>query len=336
MLLIQVLILLFLLFAYIFPQFYISELTMSFLPYMIILTAIIFVFNIFGIFSGKSKSILREKTSLRTKFILFDVKVLATIFAGILFILFFTKYTSFYQWLNNIEPELKTWDIQVLYANIKETNNNYSGIIKTIEKYQPDVVMFVEFADHHDKNLKKYLWNNYQYINRTTWSQKFVWSMVFSKYPVRSLSENYKQWMRRYGYFGLHKEWKVYYFYLVHTSSPSSWKYFHMRNDQLDLFTQDFVSHHKEDRKNGNIIAVWDFNISPWSYYYDKFLNWLSGNIKNYTANNVLFLTWNFKYLPIFWSHIDHIFYDGDVQIYNLKTVYINWSDHRWLLFNIH
>lgn len=73
----------------------------------------------------------------------------------------------------------------------------------TITAYDPDVVMFVEFADHHDEHLKPFLAEHYPYINRTSRSKKFVGSMVFSKYPVDDLADDYVQGARRYGYFSI-------------------------------------------------------------------------------------------------------------------------------------
>jgi hypothetical protein len=38
-----------------------------------------------------------------------------------------------------------------MYSNIYKDNNNFSGIIDTIKTEDPDVVMFVEFSDEHEK-----------------------------------------------------------------------------------------------------------------------------------------------------------------------------------------
>jgi len=46
--------------------------------------------------------------------------------------------------------------------------------MEMIDRYNPDIVMFVEFADHHDENLKPFLAERYPYINRTSRSKKFV------------------------------------------------------------------------------------------------------------------------------------------------------------------
>jgi len=73
-----------------------------------------------------------------------------------------------------------------------------------IEKYNPDVLMFVEFTDHHYEALGTFLEDKYPYVNRTAWSKNLmVGSMVFSTYPIENLSEKFEQRPWRYGYFSL-------------------------------------------------------------------------------------------------------------------------------------
>jgi endonuclease/exonuclease/phosphatase (EEP) superfamily protein YafD len=83
--------------------------------------------------------------------------------------------------------------MSVLYANVSKVNYNYSGLVSLIEQYDPDVVMFVEFADHHSDALKPFLSKRYPYINRTSWSRTFVGSMVFSRYTVDDLADDFVQ-----------------------------------------------------------------------------------------------------------------------------------------------
>lgn len=72
-----------------------------------------------------------------------------------------------------------------------------------IETTNPDVVMFVEFADHHYDNLKDFLKKNYPYTNTTSRSKIFIGSMVFSKYPINNKADDFPQGTWRYGYFSL-------------------------------------------------------------------------------------------------------------------------------------
>jgi hypothetical protein len=81
----------------------------------------------------------------------------------------------------------------VLFSNIHKNNTNYEGIKKTISDNDPDMLMFVEFADHHYDNLREFLQAQYPYTNTTTRSKKFVGSMVFSKYPLTNRADDFPQ-----------------------------------------------------------------------------------------------------------------------------------------------
>jgi len=194
--------------------------------------------------------------------------------------------------------------------------------------------MFVEFADHHYTNLKDLLTKKYPYTNNTTRSKTFIWSMVFSKYPINNKADDFPQWAWRYGYFSIPYQNQDIYFYLVHTSSPDSYDHFTMRNTQLTTFVQDFKQH-EIDRKHGNIIVAGDFNITPWSSYYSIFDNAFSGQLTNMTTRIPFLFTRWFKWLPLIQAHIDHLWSTSSLTMQNLNTIDIPGSDHKGFLFTI-
>lgn len=331
----------FLFFIYLFPQYYISELAISFLPYIIVFCLIIitflcwslvrFVTKLFNFLNIKDNHNINSKLykQLRKKIL---IRFIFFVIFSILFILYFIPFKNFYHWTDK-KTSTETW-LKVFYANIYKDNANYTWIENLIKQNDPDLIMFVEFTDHHYQYLQDFLKKNYPFVNRTSWSQEFIWSMVFSKTPIENLIVNYPQWMRRYWYFSMLLNWKNYYFYLVHTSSPSSYENFKMRNDQLEVISKDFILHEKKRNPDRNILMIWDFNISPRSVFYQKFKSDLS--LSNYTQNAPILFTRRLKELPIFWSHIDQIFINSWVEIWGLKTINIPWSDHLGYSFQIH
>jgi len=72
-------------------------------------------------------------------------------------------------------------------------NSDYTGLQIWIEKYDPDILMMVEFTDDHNENLKNILKEKYPYSARTTWSQIYFGSVVFSKYPITNLTNQVDQ-----------------------------------------------------------------------------------------------------------------------------------------------
>lgn len=254
---------------------------------------------------------------------------------GFLFLIYSREFNSFYDWARF--QEFSWWNsLDILYANINRWNEDYEDLKNNIEKYDPDLIMFVEFGEKHYDNLKDFLREKYPYINSTTWSKMFIWSMVFSKYPIENWADDFSQWTWRYAYFQIKFEEKDYYVYLVHTSSPDNYDHFELRNKQLDIFLNDFWSHqYFHSGRQDNVLIIWDFNTSPWSFYYKNFKNWLGSWFVD-ISNKIDFLfTWNWKYLPVLWSHIDHFWMNFEASNIYMKKIYIKWSDHYWFLSKI-
>ena len=220
----------------------------------------------------------------------------------------------------------------ILYANISKQNDNYTWLIEMIQEKDPDVVMFVEFADHHDEYIKWFLSQNYPYINRTSRSKKFVWSMVFSKYPVDDLADDFVQGAWRYGYFRIDGPVGSYYVYLVHTSSPISPVNYRMRNDQLSNVAAS-ISDHANSRQLGvPVLLLGDFNVSPWSVFYHRFVTNLE-SFSNITARFPIVFSRRLKWVPLFWSHIDHVFSTDTDAIGYMEQVDVPGSDHLGYYF---
>jgi len=309
-------------FIYLFPWYYASELIISFLPYLIVLNFAWLIYYFIRLRTKKIKEDVAKKSFFSLFLILF----------GILFLMFSRQYNHFYnwRWFENIDSS--TWWVKILFANIHKNNQNYTWIKNLIEKNNPDLIMFVEFSELHYNNMKDFLRTNYPYINSTTWSKKFIGSMVFSKYKIENRATNFQQWMWRYGYFSV-KSQNIY-FYLVHTSSPDSYEHFVMRNNQLNTLRNDFNKHEKY-RSGDNVIMIWDFNISPWSYYYKQLNSSFSWKLTDITRDFPILFTWRLFNAPIFWSHIDYLWVSSWIDIYGLKSVKIPWSDHKGFIFKL-
>ena len=301
-------------FTYLFPGFYFSELVLSFLPYIVLFTILTFATQ-FVLLKNK-------KVWIYAKF-----SPLFILLFGLLFFLYSKDYTNFYNW--DWFDQQEWTGINVLYSNILYKNHNYTGILDWINKYDADVVLMVEFTDEHYQNMKENLHDKYPYSARTSWSQKYFWNVVFSKYPIDNLTDNVDQWTWRYSHFNLKQDDKNYYFYLVHTSSPAAYKFFTMRNKQFNILMNDFEKHDLEQSQNNHVMVLWDFNVSPWSIYYKKLEAVMSG-FKNMTKNFRILFTWRIKSLPFIISHIDHIFIDDDSVVSNITKLNTPGSDHRW------
>ena len=78
-----------------------------------------------------------------------------------------------------------------MFSNIYKENFNYDAIKQTISNEDPDVVMFVEFSDEHEDEMKEFFKENYPYMNRNSWSTMLAGDVVFSKIPLENITETH-------------------------------------------------------------------------------------------------------------------------------------------------
>jgi endonuclease/exonuclease/phosphatase (EEP) superfamily protein YafD len=179
--------------------------------------------------------------------------------------------------------------------------------------------------------MKEFFKKNYPYMNRNSWSTMLAWDVVFSKIPLEIITETHEvdAWARNYSYMKIlweNNDWVD--LYVIHTSAPVSNKNFEIRNNQIGKLLSDFLKHHKNWIPT---MIIWDFNLSPWSYYYKQFtkhlnmLNALSYQSPNYTRS--LLQQWIFR------SHIDQLFISPEIRISPIKIKNLSWSDHRSFIF---
>jgi endonuclease/exonuclease/phosphatase (EEP) superfamily protein YafD len=160
--------------------------------------------------------------------------------------------------------------------------------------------------------------------------------MVFSRYTVDDLADDFVQWAWRYGYFRVDGPSQSYYVYLVHTSSPISSNHFRLRNVQLTSVATHIQDH---DAMRGDVplLLLGDLNVSPWSYFYKKLVDtWPLAqgiDMHNISRRFPILFTWWLEWLPLFWSHIDHVFARDVSMVKNLEQVIVPGSDHRGYYF---
>lgn len=317
-------------FLYFFRENFISELAISFVPYIIWFCILSLFLEIYLILKES-----RRKRKNKKK------KIFLTIIISITTIWIWTLYTSEFLWFYNqndewIRIENKEW-IKVFYANILYKNTNYLTLQEKIVKENPDIVILVEFSDEHEGEMKEFFKKNYPYMNRNSRSTMLAWDVVFSKIPLENITESHlvSAWSWNYSYINIQCKdtienceiWVD--LYVIHTAAPVSLKNFEMRNSQLNKLKSDLSKNQVPSKPT---IIIWDFNLSPRSYYYKQFtnnldmLNALSFQSPNYTRS--LRQQWIFR------SHIDQLFISKKIKVSNISIENLEWSDHRSFTFN--
>jgi len=311
---------------FIFRDNFVAELVISFLPYIIWFCAFVFILEVCLI-------IRQSKRNIKYKIL----NIILTIMTTILTIWIWTLYSLEFFWFYNQNDESirltnESW-IKVFYANIYYKNNNYTHLRQKIEQEDPDIVILVEFSDNHEKEMKELFREKYPYMNRNSRSTMLAGDVVFSKIPLINITETHiaNPWDRNYSYMKLLcdecKDWVD--LYVIHTAAPVSPENYNMRNNQLWRLLSTFIQYHTNWTPT---MIIWDFNLSPWSYYYRQLnkhrnmLNALSFQPINYTRN--LYQRW------IFYSHIDQLFISPEIRVSKINIENLTWSDHRSFIFN--
>ena len=313
-------------FLYFFRESFIAELAISFVPYIIWFCILAIIIEIY-IIIHESKRRRKHKS----------IKIFFTILITILTIWIWTLYSSEFFWFYNKNDESirlkenEEW-IKVFYANILYKNTDYKSLQNKIIQENPDIVIMVEFSDEHESEMKEFFKENYPYINRNSRSTMLAWDVVFSRIPIENITETHivEAWSRNYSYMKIlcdecNNDVDL---YVIHTSAPVSYKNYEMRNTQISKLLSDFLKYHNDWTPT---MIIWDFNLSPWSYFYKQFtkhinmLNALSYQSPNYTRS--LFQQWIFR------SHIDQLFISPEIKISKIEIEKLAGSDHRSFSF---
>jgi endonuclease/exonuclease/phosphatase (EEP) superfamily protein YafD len=250
---------------------------------------------------------------------------------------FFISYISTYnQTYNNqtytAQKETSSpseW-LSFFYANIYHKNENFSGLISTIQNHNPDIVLLVEYAKIHDEYIASILKEEYPYVSRYVGGQGYDGDVIYSRYPLQKIKHTIYPWS--FSHVSIKYNSKNIDFALIHTSAPVSVHFFEMRNNQLSDLSYLLTTYYTTPQTK-NIVLVWDFNITPRSNYYKRFANdiqsiWLhniSNSILNTTYNTIFPYTRCHEQAPYLCSHIDHVRSNTNIS---LEKISIPWSDH--------
>lgn len=312
---------------YFFRDSFVAELVISFLPY--IMVAIFVVVLILIIFLSTRKN---KKSKLVTAFTI--------IFMILLFWIGYLYSSEFFSFYNHSDENIRLAEnewIKVFYANILYTNDNFKSLEQKIEHENPDIVILVEFSDDHEREMKEFFRWKYPYMNRNSRSTMLAWDVVFSKLAIKNATTTWIEWKwsRKYSYMQIECEKSDFEcennfdLYVIHTAAPVSLENFEMRNKQLEQLWLNF----KQNKSENPTIVIWDFNLSPRSYYYKQLVkNWNLDNALSFQSPN-----WTRSLLQqkIFRSHIDQIFISPEVKISEINIEDLTWSDHRSFIFNV-
>lgn len=314
---------------YFFRESFIAELAISFVPYIVWFCILAVIIEIYLIIH-ESKRRRKHKWG----------KIFLTILVTILTIWIWTMYSSEFFWFYNQNDESIRLNenedgIKVFYANILYKNTDYKSLEQKIIEEDPDIVILVEFSDEHEDEMKEFFKDKYPYMNRNSRSTMLAWDVVFSKMPLIDSKTVWLwwKWARKYSYMQIDcreytqncEKWID--LYVVHTAAPVSMTNFLMRNGQLEQLWNDF----EKWKKWLPQMIIWDFNLSPRSFYYKQITK--NRNLTNALSFQHPVYTRSLWKQKIFRSHIDQLFISPEIKISTVEIEDLIWSDHRSFSF---
>ena len=209
---------------------------------------------------------------------------------------------------------------RLLSFNILVTNNEVQEVIELVEETEPDIILFLEYANHWHPGLRK-LDDQYPHsVKQPRWHGFGM--ALFSKHPISD--EKVHQLVANRTDCPMIKaeldlKGQPLNFSGVHTISPTNHKRLKMRNEQLQEVTELLGQ-----TKSYTMIAG-DFNCTPWSRSLSRLLHrtCLRDSRQGFGYQG----SWPEESAP-FCIPIDHVFVSAGIRIHSRKILRACGSDH--------
>ncbi|WP_233787117.1 endonuclease/exonuclease/phosphatase family protein [Dulcicalothrix desertica] len=228
---------------------------------------------------------------------------------------------------NNESPQIK-----IESFNVNVENQEYTTAIDVVRKDKPDVALFIEVHDTWFNNLKIGLKDIFPYSFRSPGGGL----AVFSRIPLEgshgvNLDEVGHHLVTNFNVNG-----KTVHFIGTHPMVPVKPKTFHRRNRQLAAL-EKYIN-----QQQNPVIIAGDFNVSPWSPYYRKFIK--KTNLHNTRlgfgilpswprpATHVKIPSW---LIPLVNIPIDHCLVSKDFGVVNTRISQNGNSDHAAIVVSL-
>ncbi len=225
----------------------------------------------------------------------------------------------------------KTANFTIVQYNKLRRNPNYSGIGKwlrrNVEKY--DVVMLQEIGVDDIQKLQN-LKDAYKYHFPQNLDQRFNDTYVLSNHPFNvtpvfiggSGSNKYASRIEiKKSNFA-----EPVVIYTMHTITPMNGRMQKQRNSEIKNLSK-FVS----EEKNANVIASGDWNITPYSPYFQDFLKTTHLRYQNYGL--LPQTTWpSFGIAPFMKIPIDQVLFNDNLNLISINKGPALLSDHHSLI----
>ena len=207
-------------------------------------------------------------------------------------------------------------DLKVAGINVLHKNTKYKEVFETVKYNDFDVVVFSEANKRWKENLIPLLETHYDFIKFATHSGRND-ILIASKFPLegfKNLNFSNNQSAIKLDIFYKNKIIAI---YGIHPYSPKNNDYLKQRNSFFDK-----VSYYMEQDGAEYKLVIGDFNNSPWTLSFLKFLT-------HNDLRHSLSATGTFhSILGPFGVDIDHILASKNINLSTKRTFRVRGSDH--------
>ena len=208
--------------------------------------------------------------------------------------------------------------VKVMSINVNTANSRYEKVIQAVKSEEPDLLVLEEVSEQWIKHLSE-LKTIYPYSKEYPLSDNFGIAF-YTKYPPEKISIAFTG-NPTVPY--IKAEFKLpadFVFYGVHTLPPVSSTGYKHRNKMLETLSAEISG-----MKERQVIIAGDFNLTPWSYFFKKFL--ADSGLKNSQTGFGIQPSWPVS--PVFLRiPIDHCFVSESINVVSRKLGNETGSDH--------
>lgn len=287
------------LFFIFYPENFFRDLFINFLPYIIAFhLPLILLYLGFHLFSSDHKKISRL-------FLLFFV-VSLFVQSGLLISPYFHTSKSF--------AFIERKELKIISANVLKSNKEYQLTLDFIQNENPDVFGLIELTEEFSLSMKPLLES---YPHQITFPYRDGFGIgLYSKSPLIGQKIDLLPGGIPYIDAYIESNGKMVHVFLIHAMPPLNKEMFDQRNGSLEKLSmiQDSTT----------AIVMGDFNLTPWSAYYKKFVR-NSGLVSTRDMWNGIQHSWSSwgLYLPI-----DHVFISKEIRLLKYSLGHNIGSDH--------
>jgi endonuclease/exonuclease/phosphatase (EEP) superfamily protein YafD len=259
-------------------------------------------------------------SAIFTVILLWKKKIPFAVAAGILCVFNMIALVDLGNTAHAVGHEHDSATFKVYSTNINKANKNITKLVSGLTESNADILLLLEVTDRNIKSLQQLIQTYpYRIINLNVGSEG-TGTVLLSKFPILTHE------VTKYSEFGnmlvsalLEITNKKVIFYGTHFPKPMSIQEYPARLKQFMSLA------HKINGKSFPIIVAGDFNATPYSPLFKRFLE-VSG-LKDSRKGFGWLPSWP-SYLPFCWLPIDHILVSSDIHVKKRSNGSYIGSDH--------